>query len=85
MSATSIDELSIWFDRAKNEPGCTHMIVVCDTFSYEDYPVIIKSHEDVRERAKEYDGVKMQRIMEVYSMALDKDEQMAEHRAFHWD
>lgn len=80
--STSRAELSAWFDRGLAE-GATHMIVVCDTFDHEDYPVYVKATEDLREKTKEFDGVNMQRIMEVYSMGVDKETQLAEHRAFH--
>ena len=65
--------------------GATHLIVVDDTFDHDDYPVYVMPDQDVREVAKQYDNVNMQRIMEVYSLALDKDMQIDEHRAFHWD
>jgi len=63
----------------------THMIVVCDTFSWEDYPVFVTRDQDVREVEAEYDDVNMQRIMEVYSLSMDIEKQLAEKRAFHYD
>lgn len=63
---TTTEDLQRWID---NRPeGTHHMIVVCDTFDYEDYPVYVKGDEDVRERAKHYNNPdQMSRIMEVYS------------------
>lgn len=63
------------------------MIVVCDSFDYEDYPVYVKKGEDVRAKHKEYiDGKhSMQRVMEVYSLNQDKEKQLNEHRAFNFD
>lgn len=64
----------------------THMIVACDTFSYEDFPIYVQAGEDVRERAKIYnDSSKMLSLMEVYALHLDMEEQLAEHRAMHLD
>ena len=83
MAATK-EDLKRWFDSALRQKA-THMIVVCDTFDWDDYPVYVLTGEDVREKAKEFDGRNMQKIMEVYSMALPMDDQMAERRAFHWD
>ena len=71
-----------WFDAAKAQ-GATHMIVVCDEFSWESYPVSVMPGEDVRELEGSYNGKSMQRVMEVYSMSVDKDLQMKEKRAFH--
>lgn len=45
----------------------THLIVVCDTFSCEDYPVYVfdGQGEELNVIAAEYDGVNMQRINEI--------------------
>lgn len=81
--STTPDVLKSWYERGKAE-GATHLIVVCDTFDHEDYPVFVKPGEDVREKAREYDGKNMQRIMEVYDLSLDAESQLAEKRAFNW-
>jgi len=65
--------------------GATHMIVVCDTFDYEDYPSYVMPGEDVREEASTYDGKNMQRVMEVYSLSQDIEAQLQERRAFNYD
>jgi hypothetical protein len=51
-----------------NQEGASHLIVVCDTFSYEDYPVFVKPEEDLEEKKKKYNGVNMQKIMEVIKL-----------------
>ncbi len=61
------------------------MIVVCDTFDHEDYPVYVKPGEDVRKKYAEYDGPNMQRVMEVYALHLDLESQLNEHRAKHFE
>ena len=61
------------------------MIVVCDTFSYDDYPVYVEPTEDVRKKAAKFNGPNMQRVMEVYSLSMDMETQMLETRAFHYD
>ena len=83
MAATKQD-IRWWF-KAGVKQGATHMIVVCDDFDYEDYPVYVEPSEDVRKKAQRFDGKDMQRIMEVYSMTLPMESQLDEHRAFHWD
>lgn len=82
--STSKWELGLWFDRGVAQ-GATHMIVVCDTFDHEDYPVYVMPGQNVRAEAAKYDGKNMQIIMEVYHLQLDRDTQMAEHRAFHYE
>lgn len=81
---TSRAEISEWFDQGVKQ-GSTHMIVVCDTYDWDDYPVYVSKDEDCRKKAESYNGKDMQRVMEVYSMAVDKESQMAEHRAFHYE
>jgi uncharacterized protein YegP (UPF0339 family) len=71
-----------WLERAKRE-GATHMIVVCDTFDYDDYPVMVMPGEDARTKMGEYTSENMQRVMECYALHLDWDKQLGEHRAMH--
>ena len=82
---TTKEDIRGWLTEAKKE-GATHMLVVCDTFAHEDYPVFVKPGEDVRAEAKQYQrGENMQSLMEVYSLKLDVEAQLNERRAFHYD
>lgn len=80
---TSRQMIAEWFD-AGVQKGATHMIVVCDTFDYEDYPVYVAPNEVAKTKAGNYDNKNMQRIMEVYNLAMDKAEQLAQRRAFNY-
>lgn len=80
---TSKSAIENWFDRGIAQ-GATHMIIVCDTFDHDDYPVFVMAHEDVRAREASYSGNNMQRVMEVYNLSVDKDIQMAQRRAFNY-
>jgi hypothetical protein len=51
--------------------GAAHMIVVCDTFSYEDYPVYVMPNETLGDMRSKY-SVSMQRVMEVYDLMRPK-------------
>jgi hypothetical protein len=53
-----------WIAAAK-EQKATHIISVCDTFEYDDYPVYVLPGEDLEERKKKYNGINMQTINEV--------------------
>lgn len=79
---TTADEIRGWIQSGK-DAGATHVIVACDTFDNEDYPVNVMPSESIAEKIKEYDNVNMQRIMEVYAMHLDLETQLAERRAYH--
>lgn len=81
MSVTTKMELSEWFDRGIKK-GATHMIVVCDTYDWEDYPVYVESGQDVSTVEAGYDGKNMAKVMEIYDLSMDKDQQMAQHRAY---
>ena len=73
---TSRDEIKAWFERGLKTPNCTHMIVVCDTFDWDDYPVFVTADQDARKIAESYNGHNMQRVMEVYSMKIPIKDQM---------
>lgn len=83
---TSRETISGWFVRGQISSAApySHMIVVCDTFSWEDYPVYVKTGEDPREVAAKYDGKNMQKLMEVYNLELPMNEQLDQQRSFNW-
>ena len=62
--AASLQEVNSWVERAK-EMGATHIISVCDTFDWEDYPVYVMPHETVDEKKNRFDGTNMQKINEI--------------------
>ena len=84
MGAATKQDISDWLNRGKKE-GATHVIVVCDDYDHEDYPVYVQPGEDPREVSKRFIGTNnMQQIMEVYKLSDDLEAQLSEHRAFHW-
>lgn len=78
MSATR-DDLSSWFDRGK-ESNHRYMVIVCDTYDWDDYPVFCNDKEEAENRVK--NPGEMQKIMEVYDLNADKEVQMNMHRAY---
>ena len=80
---TTRQEIAEWFEEGvKNSK--THMIVVCDTFDYDDYPVFVSEGESARTAYEERDGRNMQRVMEVYNLRMDMETQLNERRAFNF-
>lgn len=77
--ATTKDDLRHWFDRGV-KCGATHMIVVCDTFEHEDYPVYVDPDADLHDVVKRHDEQSMQRVMEVYDLKADREAQMSTPR-----
>lgn len=78
---TSREQIAAWFDRGVQQ-GAAYMIVVCDTFDYDDYPAYVKPAEDVHEQVEHYRNASMQRVMEVYDLSANMAEQLAENRCF---
>lgn len=72
--ATSQEEISEWFDRGLIQRK-DFMIIVCDTFSYEDYPIYC-SRSEVIAKHKSCNAEKMQTVMEVYDLSMDKKTQL---------
>jgi len=81
--ATSVKEIERWFDEGVKQ-GATHMIVVCDTFDWEDYPKYVMPGQNARE-VSEHLG-EMQKLMECYKLDPErKKEQLSAFRVFNYD
>ena len=80
MAATKQD-ISRWFDRALRN-NQKYMLVVCDQFDYEDYPLYANDPIEAKEKYAEFNGNNMQKVMEVYDMSVDRNSQLDAHRAF---
>jgi len=84
MAKTTTADLSRWFDHGI-EHGATHMVVVCDQLKFEDFPLYVMPGEDVHAIVQREKDKTMQHVMEVYALHLDKVDQLAEYRAFHYE
>lgn len=80
---TTKSDIIRWLDEAMRK-GATHMIVVCDTFDWDDYPVHIFPEENVYGKYTQYQGKNMQKVMEVYNLNMDIEKQLLEHRSFNF-
>ncbi len=81
---TTRNDIRNWLSQRQNK-DITHMLVVCDTFDWTDYPVYVSRNENVSEVYDDYHGPNMQKVMEVYSYNRDIEEQLKEFRAKHFD
>lgn len=70
MAATK-EDVDRWIATAKKKKA-THIISVCDTFDYDDYPVYVMPEDDLEEVKKKYDGVNMQTINETITIKKTK-------------
>jgi len=80
--ATTKQEIRGWLEEGQ-EKGATHVIVMCDTFDYSDYPEYVMPGESIFKKVEEFRERNMQRVEEVYNLNLDIEEQLNEKRAFH--
>jgi len=74
---TSKQEIENWFDDGVKRQA-VWMLVICDTFDHEDYPVYAMTDDECRQTFKA--PGEMQRVMEVYDLSGDKREQMLAKR-----
>lgn len=84
--AASKDDIRRWLERGlatKHPDRPTHVIVVCDTYDYSDYPVWVYPGQDVREMVNAK-SLNMQRVMEVYNLSLPIEDQLNQTRAFNY-
>jgi len=79
--ATTKDQIEHWVRSAVDR--ATHLIVVCDTYDYSDYPIVILPEQDFWKIHDSHHGQNMQRVMEVYDLSLPISPQLDEHRANH--
>lgn len=79
--AANRDDIQRWIDKGIAD-GAKWMIVVCDSFDYDDYPVYADSVEEFDEKYDHFNGKNMQRIMEVYDLEMDIPSQMNLRRAW---
>ena len=81
--AATMQDLKRWFENGRKVKA-THMIVVCDTFDHEDFPVFVAEGEDARKKAAEFTAEHMERVMEVYSLSRSFESQST-GRVFNYD
>ena len=81
--AASKDRIQLWFREGQSKDA-HHMLVITDTYEYEDYPVYVMKNEDTKKKIKEVrEESEMRVIQEIYDLSLDMNTQLDEKRAYH--
>lgn len=75
-------EIRTWLEAGKRL-GATHVITVCDTFDWDDYPVYVMPGQSARDLVSQHEKMEMQQVMECYSLAHDIEAQLKEDVAMH--
>ena len=78
--ATTINELKDWFVKGQNT-GATHMIIICDTWDWIDKPIYVTSEQDARQEFIKHKENAFTKVMEVYNLKKDINNQLNKHRA----
>lgn len=81
---TTREEIREWLERGKADEA-QYMIVACDTYDHEDYPVYVLKGASVKTEIDRLRKEPMTRVMEVYCYGLDLEQQLAEPHAWHDD
>jgi hypothetical protein len=81
--STTKEDIRRWLNKGK-ERGATHVIVACDTWDYDDYPIFVMPDEDVKVVFEYLHNKNMQRVMEVYKLDIDWDAQLNSGRAYNF-
>lgn len=75
---TTASEIGQWFDRGVSQ-GSKYMLIICDTFDWEDYPYFFEDEKEAREKMSNPGD--MNKFMEAYDLSANKDEQLNMRRA----
>ena len=78
---TTVEDIRRWISQGQEE-GATDMVVICDTFDYGDYPVYCKTPDAARDKVRNPGD--MQRVMEVYNLTGDIEDQLSRRRCYEY-
>jgi hypothetical protein len=80
---TTRAEIEHWL--RKPPEHATHVLIICDTYDQDDYPVYVLRGQDPRKVEHEHlSRNPMARRMECYDLRMDLATQLAEYRALHY-
>jgi thiaminase len=77
----SREDIKRYLEKGKKN-GAKYMLMVCDTFSFEDYPVYVKENEKLVDIINKYDDKNMQEIQEIYNLEMDIDIKLNKDRVW---
>ena len=87
--AATVKDIRRWYEEGKDK-GAKFVVIRCDTYDWSDYPVFCTSDTELRKTIGKATGPGQRiddgstiKVMEVYDLGVDLDEQLAEYRAWH--
>lgn len=69
MGAYTLQQVAGVITRAKAQ-GATHLLIVCDTWDYEDFPVMANSLEEAKAIKDDFHIKHGYKVMETYDLAV---------------
>lgn len=80
---TTRSEIRDWLgDVDEMSKSFSHMIVVCDSFDYQDYPIFVNRDENVQDVIDNYSSKSMQKVMEIYNYDKNIFEQLGADKSW---
>ena len=61
-----------WYKEAKQQKA-THVVIVCDTFEWEDFPVYVLPGQNAEKVRADHHGTNMQKVMDLFTIKQLKD------------
>ncbi|KKM82799.1 hypothetical protein LCGC14_1315970 [marine sediment metagenome] len=80
MSASE-KEIKGWIEEAQRQKS-SHLLIITDTFDYDNYPVFAHGKKDCMKKIEEYNDINMQKVEEVYNMRRSIKKQFKENRSW---
>ena len=80
--AVAKNRVQLWFKEGQSK-NAHHMLIMRDTYEYEDYPVYVLKNEDTKKKIRELRENDNQVVQAIFDLSLDMDSQLEERRAYH--
>ena len=78
---TTKQDIRNWFNLG-HRAGASHLLIVLDEFSYDEFPMYAVDAGYLESLLKEYEKKDMYRVLEIYNLHLDREEQLASERCW---
>lgn len=77
MHSPTVEEIRSWLSDGIALKA-THMLIVCDRYDYEDFPVYVRKGEDVNAIVAQHDGPNMTKVHCTFDYNLSLEYQLRE-------
>jgi hypothetical protein len=78
---TTRNDIKGYIERGQAQ-NATHVIIACDTFDNDNYPVFVSREENVQKKINAVNESDMQKVDEVYNLQIPIEPQLKAVRAY---